>query len=76
MSDSDVTLEMGQFVLGESLGNQSHGGVEADFLSIGGGDTGTFLSTVLECVKTEESNSGNVYSRSIDAEYTAAFMHS
>jgi hypothetical protein len=50
--------------------------VEADFLSIGGGDTGAFLSTMLESVKAEESNSGNIYSGSIDTEYTAAFMHS
>jgi hypothetical protein len=76
MSDSDVTLEVGQFVLGKRLGDQAHGGVEADFLSIGGGDTGAFLSTMLESVKAEESNSGNIYSGSIDAEYTAAFMHS
>lgn len=76
MSNSDVSWELGQFVLGESLGNQPHGGVEVDFLSIGGSDTSAFLPTVLEGVKAEESNSGNIYSGSINAEYTAAFMHS
>ena len=76
MSNSDVTLEVGQLVLGERLGNQSHGGMDADFLTVGGGNAGAFLSTVLECVKAEESNSGNIYSGSINAEYTTAFMHS
>ena len=76
MSDSDVPWELGQLVLGESLGNQPHGGVEVDFLSIGGSDTGAFLSTMLESVKAEESNSGNIYAGSVDAENTAALMHS
>jgi hypothetical protein len=50
--------------------------VEADFLSIRSGDAGAFLPAMLECIKTKKGNSGNVYSWSIDAEYTTAFMHS
>jgi hypothetical protein len=42
-----MTVELGQLILGESLGNQPHRGVKVDFLPVGGGDAGAFLSTML-----------------------------
>jgi hypothetical protein len=76
MPYGDVSLEMAEFVLGESLGDQPHRGVKVNVFPICGGDAGAFLSSMLESIKGEEGKSANIHSWGIDTKDTAAFIHS
>jgi len=48
MTDGDMAAEMTQGFLTKNLGYQPHPGVNIEFLTIGGGDTGAFLAAVLK----------------------------
>lgn len=75
MAYGDMPREARELLLGEHLRDQPHGGVDVDSLTVGGGDAGAFLPAVLEGIETEEGDSGDIYSRGIDAKDPAAFMH-
>ena len=74
MADSYVTDQLTERVLIEYLRYQAHITVIGYNLSVGCGNTGTFLATVLERKEGEKVKSGYILIRSINSDDCAAFV--
>jgi peptidase E len=48
VADGNIALEMAQGVLVKYVGDHSHISIAQDVLAVGGGNTGTFLTTMLK----------------------------
>jgi hypothetical protein len=73
VTDSDVALESGERRLVEDLGDESHVLVDDDARPIGNGDPCRLLAAVLERVKTEEDELGDLFVRGPYAEEATLF---
>src|SRR4051812_39365102 len=74
MSDGDMARQHAKIVFAEGLTDQSEVGMRDDSLTIGGGDAGAFLAPVLERVKTEKGQPGDILTGGVDAENTTLLM--
>src|SRR5699024_7399846 len=74
VADGDVATQGGQAPLVEDLGDQTHVLVDEDLLSVGGGDAGGLLATVLEGIEAVVGQLGDVLARGPDAEDAAGVL--
>jgi hypothetical protein len=74
MPDRYVSTKLAQGFLGKHLGYQSHIGVNLKPFTIGGSNTGTFLTTVLKSKQCEKSKACYIFTGSINPKNAAALV--
>lgn len=74
VADGHVAFEVVENFLVEDLADEAHALFPADFFTIGYGNSGGLLSTVLECEQAEEGDSGGFLVRCVDADDAAFFL--
>ena len=73
MTDPDVALESGERRLVEDLGDEAHILVDDDARSVGNRDPSRLLTAVLERIKAEEDELGDLFIRGPYAEEATLF---
>src|SRR6478735_10601998 len=74
MSNGNMARQHAEIVFTERLADQSEMSVRDDSITVRGGDAGTFLAPVLERVKSEKGQPGDILSGGMDAENTTLLM--
>jgi hypothetical protein len=74
VTDGNVTGKLTQRLFVEYLGDQAHFGEDLDTPTVGGSNPSTFLATVLQGEKSEESKTGYILTRGVNTEHAARFV--
>ena len=73
MANGEFTGEGLKVRFAKYLGDQAHFSVDGDLIAAGGGDTGAFLPSVLECKEAEECEAAGGFFGGIYSYYPALF---
>jgi hypothetical protein len=74
VADGEVPREAAQCRLVEHLGDEAHVLVNEDLVAVAGRDTGRLLAAVLQCVKAEIAELGDLLAGRPDPEYTTGVL--
>ena len=74
MSNGNMARQHAEIVFTEGLADQSEMRVRDDAIAVRGGDACAFLAPVLERVKTEKGQPGDILTGGVDAENTTLLM--